>query len=101
MRALAQVFRGKYLEALARAGAAGKLTLPDALAPDGAFGAWLAHLRQHDWGVCAKRPFAGPEQVLQYLGRYTHRVAISNERLVDLQGGMCAFAGRTTPTATR
>jgi hypothetical protein len=91
VRALAQVFRGKYLEALARAGAAGKLTLPDALAPDGAFGAWLAHLRQHDWGVYAKRPFAGPEQVLQSLGRYTHRVAISNDRLVDLQDGIVRF----------
>ena len=91
VRALAQVFRAKYLEALERAATAGTLALPDALAAPGTFHAWLASLRQHDWVVYAKPPFAGPEQVLQYLGRYTHRVALSNERLVDLQAGVVRF----------
>lgn len=76
VRALAKVFRGKYLAALA--------------AP-GAFAAWLEQLRRHDWVVYAKRPFAGPEQVLEYLGRYTHRVAISNERIVSLDDGIVRF----------
>lgn len=91
VRALALVFRGKYLNALDRAAAAGQLFLPDALAAPGAFPAWLASLRQHDWVVYAQRPFAGPEQVFQYLGRYTHRVALSNERLLDLQDGVVRF----------
>jgi hypothetical protein len=85
------VFRAKYLEALDRAATAGKLTLPDSLSAPDAFPAWLASLRQQDWVVYAKPPFAGPEQVLQYLGRYTHRVALSNERLVDLQNGVVRF----------
>ena len=55
---------------------------PAPLAAPAAFTAWLAHLRQHAWVVYAKQPFAGPGQVLDYLGRYTHRVALSNERLV-------------------
>jgi len=91
VRALAMVFRAKYLEALDRAATAGTLALPDVLSAPGAFPAWLASLRQQDWVVYAKPPFAGPEQVLQYLGRYTHRVALSNERLVDLQNGVVRF----------
>ncbi len=91
VRALAMVFRAKYLEALDRAATAGKLALPDVLAAPGAFHVWLTSLRQQDWVVYAKPPFAGPEQVLQYLGRYTHRVALSNERLVDLQNGVVRF----------
>jgi hypothetical protein len=55
------------------------------LAEARAFAAWLEGLRPHDWAVYAKPPFAGPRQVVSYLGRYTHRVAISNERLVALQ----------------
>jgi hypothetical protein len=91
VRALAQVFRAKYLEALERAAAAGTLALPDALSVSDAFPAWLAALRQQAWVVYAKPPFAGPEQVLQYLGRYTHRVALSNDRLVALQDGVVRF----------
>ena len=88
VRALAMVFRAKHLEALDRAASSGELTLPDSLPQPGAFPAWLAALRQHGWVVYAKPPFAGPGQVLQYLGRYTHRVALSNERLGDLQAGV-------------
>lgn len=91
VRALAMVFRAKYLEALARAATAGTLALPDVLSAPGAFHVWLTSLRQQDWVVYANPPFAGPEQVLQYLGRYTHRVALSNERLVDLQNGVVRF----------
>jgi hypothetical protein len=91
VRALAQVFRAQYLEALERAAAAGKLALPDLLSAPGPVHAGLASLRQQDWVVYAKPPFAGPEQVLQSLGRYTHRVALSNDRLIDLQDGVVRF----------
>ena len=97
VRALARVFRGKYLDALRRAVEAHKLVFTGSLAPlaePAAFAAWLAPLRQQDWVVYAKRPFAGPEQVLEYLGRYTHRVAISNERLVSLDDGIVRFRWR-------
>ena len=56
-----------------------------------AFIAFLGQLRAIDWVVYAKRPFAGPEQVLAYLGRYTHRVALSNHRLVDHRDGRVGF----------
>jgi hypothetical protein len=58
------------------------------------FAARLADLRQREWVVYAKRPFAGPEQVLAYLGRYTHRVAIANSRLVALTHGKVSFRWR-------
>ena len=94
VRALAQVFRGKYLDALRRAFHAGTLVFAGSTAPladPGAFAAWLTALRQPDWVVYAKRPFAGPEQVLEYLGRYTHRVALSNERILSLADGRVRF----------
>jgi len=56
-----------------------------------AFAHYLAPLRQIDWVVHAKPPFGGPEQVLNYLGRYTHRVAISNNRLLDIEDGKITF----------
>ena len=94
VRALAQVFRGKYLDGLRRAFTTGTLRFASSLAPladPATFAAWLAGLRQHDWVVYAKRPFGGPTQVLDYLGRYTHRVAISNERLVRHTDGVVDF----------
>jgi len=94
VRALAQVFRGKYLAALQRAFTTSKLVFAGSvagLAEPAAFAAWLADLRQHAWVVYAKRPFGGPTQVLEYLGRYTHRVAISNERLVSHADGAVHF----------
>jgi hypothetical protein len=94
VRALAQVFRGKYLAALQRAFTTGQLVFAGSvagLAEPAAFAAWLADLRQHAWVVYAKRPFGGPTQVLEYLGRYTHRVAISNERLVSHDEGLVRF----------
>ncbi|HEX7784633.1 MAG TPA: IS91 family transposase [Methylomirabilota bacterium] len=94
VRALAQVFRGKYLAALRRAFEAGQLHFAGStasLAAPAAFTAWLAHLRHHAWVVYAKQPFAGPEHVLDYLGRYTHRVALSNDRLVRHADGIIHF----------
>ena len=63
-----------------------------ALAKPAAFDAWWAKARQRQWVVYAKRPFGGPQQVLKYLARYTHRVAISNRRLLALEGGRVTFA---------
>ncbi len=92
--AFAQVFRGKFLDALRRAAAADDPVFAGSLVPlaePGAFTAWLAELRQPDWVGYAKRPFAGPEQVLEYLGRYTHRVALSNDRILSLDHGRVRF----------
>ena len=94
VRALAQVFRGKYLAGLRQAFARQQLRFAGSvtgLAAPAAFAAFLASCRTPDWVVYAKPPFAGPAQVLEYLGRYTHRVAISNERLVSLDDGQVRF----------
>lgn len=83
---LSRLFRGKMLAMLKAAHAAGRLQFfqdHTRLADKAAFKAWLEPLYQTNWHVYAKRPFAGPEQVLAYLARYTHRVAISNSRLVS------------------
>ena len=87
VRVLSRLFRRRFLEALATAHRAGRLHFfgeHAALTDAAAFAAWLAPLRQCEWVVYAKRPFAGPGAVLAYLSRYTHRVAISNRRLVAL-----------------
>jgi hypothetical protein len=94
VRALSKVFRGKFLDSLGCAAAAGRLRLPDALCPPPAWAAFLTALRKKDWVVYAKRPFAGPQGVLDYLGRYTHRVAISNERIVRVGDGKVTFTWR-------
>jgi len=64
---------------------------PNRLRNRGKFTRYLAPLRKAEWVVYAKPPFAGPEQVLDYVGRYTHRVAISNNRLLDIQAGQVRF----------
>ena len=87
VRVLSRLFRRRFLEALAKAHAAGQLQFfgeHAALADASAFADWLAPLRQCEWVVYAKRPFAGPAAVLAYLARYTHRVAIANSRLIAL-----------------
>lgn len=94
VRALSTVFRAKYLAGLHRAFDAGELTFAAGtahLADRHSFTVFLRQLRAVDWIVYAKRPFAGPEQVLEYLGRYTHRVALSNDRLVDQCAGRVRF----------
>jgi len=87
VRVLSRLFRRRFLEELGRAHEAGKLQFfgeHAALVDAAAWKAWLAPLRQCEWVVYAKRPFAGPQAVLAYLSRYTHRVAISNSRLIAL-----------------
>jgi hypothetical protein len=87
VRVLSRLFRRRFLEELARAHHAGQLQFfgEDAsLADSGTFAQWLAPLREREWVVYAKRPFAGPAAVLAYLSRYTHRVAISNRRLIAM-----------------
>jgi hypothetical protein len=88
---LSRLFRRLMLEKLAAAHKAGRLTFFGAhahLADDKAFAAFLAPLKRTRWFVYSKRPFAGPKAVLAYLARYTHRVAISNSRLIaaDAEG---------------
>jgi hypothetical protein len=97
VRALARVFRGKYLELLARACRRGELAFGGStagLADHRVFARFVAALRRAEWVVYAKPPFAGPEQVIAYLGRYTHRVAISNERLEALEDDHVSFRWR-------
>lgn len=87
VRVLSRLFRRRFLEALLAAHREGRPQFfgeHAALADANAFARWLAPLRQCEWVVYAKRPFAGPEAVLAYLSRYTHRVAISNSRLIAL-----------------
>jgi hypothetical protein len=94
VRVLSRVFRGQYLALLQAAFRSGKLLFPGRFAaqaePD-AFAAWLRLLYAKDWVVYAKSPFGGPAQVLKYLARYTHRVAISNARLLDVADGQVTF----------
>ena len=85
VRVLSRVFRAKFRDALRQAFAQGALTFAGRRAPlaeAAAFASWLTPLCHKDWVVYAKPPFGGPAQVLKYLARYTHRVAISNARLV-------------------
>jgi hypothetical protein len=85
VRVLSRLFRRLMLERLAAVHAQGRLTFKGSLAklaPAAAFAAVLKPLRRKNWFVYAKRPFAGPKAVLAYLSRYTHRVAISNARLI-------------------
>jgi len=87
VRVLSRLFRRRFLEALEQAHHSGKLQFfgdNADLADPKAFARWLAPLRKIEWVVYAKRPFAGPEAVLAYLSRYTHRVAIANSRLVAM-----------------
>jgi Putative transposase/Transposase zinc-binding domain len=87
VRVLSRLFRRRFLEALQQAHRSGRLQFfgeHAALADAQAFARWLTPLCQCEWVVYAKRPFAGPEAVLAYLSRYTHRVAISNSRLIAL-----------------
>jgi predicted RNA-binding Zn-ribbon protein involved in translation (DUF1610 family) len=87
VRVLSRLFRRLFLEKLVAAHVAGELQFFGNHAPltnAQAFAAYLAPLRNTEWVVYSKRPFGGPEEVLRYLARYTHRVAISNRRLIAL-----------------
>ncbi len=94
VRVLSRLFRRRFLEELQNAHRAGQLKFFGEhvdLADANAFADWLTPMRQCEWIVYAKRPFAGPEQVLAYLSRYTHRVAISNSRLLALDDRAVTF----------
>jgi hypothetical protein len=87
-------FRNLFLQALAEAHAAGQLQFfgdLEGLRDPAAFARYLAPWKEKKWVVYAKPPFGGPQQVLEYLGRYTHRVAISNQRLRKLEDGQVSF----------
>ena len=94
VRVLSRLFRRLFLEgllALHRAGDLSFFSELSELADPGAFAAYLAPLRKIEWVVYAKPPFGGPEAVLAYLSRYTHRVAISNNRLISADATTVAF----------
>jgi hypothetical protein len=94
---LSRVFRGKFVAGLRNAFHRGELQFNGSLAhlaQPRTFAAWLRVLFRHDWVVYSKQPFGGPEHVLRYLGAYTHRVAISNSRLVALADGNVTFRWR-------
>ena len=95
-RALSKVFRGKYLDFLGTAQRAGELRMPgnDGLDDTRAFEFLTAALRSQDWIVYTKAPFAGAANVVAYLGRYTHKTAIANHRLVDFDGEHVRFRWR-------
>jgi hypothetical protein len=94
VRVLSRLFRRLFLEKLVAAHDAGRLQffgdhVP--LAEPTAFAAYLAPLRKAEWVVYAKRPFGGPEAVLEYLSRYTHRAAIANSRLIAFNNNGVTF----------
>jgi hypothetical protein len=88
VRVLSKVFRGKFMDRLKKARKQGKLV---GVESDAAFARLLNASVKHDWVVYAKRPFGGPQQVLKYLSRYTHRIAISNRRLVAMNDQTVTF----------
>jgi Putative transposase/Transposase zinc-binding domain len=97
VKVLSRVFRGKFVAGLRRAFRTGQLQFHGNLAPlaePKTFSSWLRPLFREDWVVYSKPPFGGPEYVLRYLGRYTHRVAISNHRLVSFVDGQVTFRWR-------
>ena len=97
VKVLGRVFRGKFVAALKRAFCDGRLRFHGDLTPlaqPKTFSSWLRPLFRKDWVVYSKRPFGGPQHVLRYLGRYTHRVAISNHRLISFADGKVTFRWR-------
>jgi hypothetical protein len=94
VKVLSRLFRGKFVAYLKTAFREGELGFHGELKSLGekrTFFEWLARVRESEWVVYAKPPFGGPRQVLKYLARYTHRVAISNQRLISLEDGRVTF----------
>jgi hypothetical protein len=94
VRVLARLFRRLFLDGLLALQKTGELAFfgdHEGLTDTAAFAKWLAPLRKAEWVVYAKPPFGGPEAVLAYLSRYTHRVAISNHRLISADADTVAF----------
>ncbi|MGA2963858.1 MAG: IS91 family transposase [Candidatus Korobacteraceae bacterium] len=104
VKVLSRVFRGKFVAALKTAFRDGTLEFHGQFTPladPQAFASWLRVLFRKDWVVYSKPPFGGPEHVLRYLGNYTHRVAISNHRLLSLADGKVAFRWRDSAHGNR
>jgi hypothetical protein len=104
VRALSTVFRGKFCEALAQRGSTGTVPRGGGSLPLGTpadFAQLRAQLYAKEWVVYAKAPLAGPAQVLDYVGRYTHRVAIANHRILDVRDGWVRFASRNRRQSNR
>ena len=105
VHALSRVFRGKFVAALKRAREEEKLRAEalrgDALSTQAAWGDLLTRLYAHDWVVYAKQSLGGPEQVLEYLGRYTHRVAVSNERILGIDADTVRLRVRASANGNR
>jgi hypothetical protein len=100
VKVMAKLFRGKFTDALRRVLRQGKLALDGTdLAAPGAFGRCLDKLYATNWVVYSKAPFLSAEHVIRYLGRYTHRVAISNQRIQDFDGRTVRFATKGGDTA--
>jgi len=94
VHALAKVYRGKFIAGLKKAFETGELQFPGelaALSNASEFEHWLDELVAKNWVVYAKAPFSGPAQVVRYVSRYTHRVAISNQRILSIDGGVIRF----------
>src|ERR1700746_1057508 len=94
---MSRLFRRLFLERIEKAFNSGKLQFfasLESLRDPPAFAARIAAAKEYEWVVYAKRPFAGPQQVLDYVGRYTHRVAISNNRLIDINNDRVQFHWR-------
>jgi hypothetical protein len=104
VKVLSRVFRGKFVAALKAAFRDATLEFHGQLAPlsdPQVFASWLRVLFRKDWVVYSKPPFGGPEHVLRYLGAYTHRVAISNHRLLALADGEVTFRWRDSAHGNR
>jgi hypothetical protein len=100
VKVMGALFAGKFLAGLRLAWERGGLTLPAELAAPVQFEALIDSLRAKDWVVYAKRSFAGPEQVITYLGQYTHRVGLSNRRLLDVTDDRIVLATRDGKSTT-
>jgi hypothetical protein len=97
VKVLSRLFRGKFLAYLKEVYQKGGMEFPGKIAPlkeETAFNALLKDLYKQEWVVYCKPPFSSAEMVMDYLGRYTHRVAISNKRLIKLEGGRVTFRYR-------
>ena len=104
VRALSKVFRGKFLYYLKKAYEEGELTFAgksSQFESEDGFKTLIDDLYRKDWVVYSKRPFAGPKKALDYLGRYTFRIAISNDRIRDVTGGMVNFTYRDRKDGNR
>ncbi len=104
VRALSNVFRAKFLSGLIAAHSKGLLRMPDELAQNSSlsvFKQWLFHTVPKDWVVYSKPPFSGPAEVVKYIGRYTHSTAISNNRIISMEGDTVEFWFKNTREKSR